>query len=518
MSAPLKTMNTIKQVLRLHMLGKSNKSIVKITGISKNTVKKYLQLAHSISIDLPVLLEMDDNVLEQHFIARNQGDEQRYEELEAMFPSMVKELGHEPGVTRWQLWGEYKAKHQSGYAYSQFCYYLQQHMQKKLATMHIEHHPGESMYVDFTGKKLHIVDHQTGEVMDVDVFVALLGYSQYTYVEAVKSQKMEDFITATENSLHYFSGCPKLIVSDNLKSAVTKASRFEPEINETFLDFANHYGMGSDPTRPYKPKDKPLVENAVKIIYSRVFAALRNRTFFSLTELNAAIKECIDKHNRTPFQGLAESRYDRFETVERVSLHALPKERFEMKTIRELTVQKNCHIELRQDKHYYSAPHRYIGERVRVIYTQDSVSIYYQGDRIAYHIRDFKPGGYTTIEEHLTSAHAFFLSWSPGKFINWGADIGEGVAIYIKKVIEAKAYPEQAYKSCLGILSLAKKDSKENLVAACKRATELEVYNYSIIKNMLQNKTYLRQDNDLGKSSQYRLPLHENIRGAASYQ
>jgi transposase len=517
MSAPLKTMSTIKQVLRLNMLGKSNKGIAKTTGLSKNTVKKYLQLAHSMAIDLPALMEMEDALLEQQFVTRNHGEEQRYEELEALFPGMIQELGVKPGVTRWVLWGEYRAKHKGGYGYSQFCYYLQQHMHKKAATMHIEHHPGESMYVDFTGKKLHIVDQETGDIQAVEVFVALLGYSQYAYVEAIRSQKMEDFITAVENALFYFQGCPKLIVSDNLKSAVTKASRYEPELNDTFLDFSNHYNMGSDPTRPYKPKDKPLVENAVKIVYSRVFAALRNKTFFRLPELNVAIKECIDKHNRTPFQGFTESRYDRYETTERATLHALPQNRFEIKTIRELTVQQNCYIEIRQDRHYYSAPHRYIGKHIRVIYTQTSVSIYFKGDRVAFHVRDFKPG-YTTIPEHLTSTHAFFLSWSPEKFTNWGTDIGVEVGDYIKKVIESKPFPEQAYKSCLGILSLAKKDSRENLIKACKRASDIGVYNYVIIKTILQNKAHLHIEDDLEESNQYKLPLHENIRGASSYQ
>jgi transposase len=510
-------MSTIKQILRLNLLGKSNKYIVKTTGISKNTVKKYLQLAQNLPFDIAVLLEMEETMLEQHFITKNQTEVLRYETLEALLPSIVKELGSTPGVSRWILWDEYRIKDPTGYSYSQFCYYLQQHMHKKLATMHIEHQAGEHMYVDFTGKKLQVVDPRTGEIRYMEVFVALLGYSQYTYVEAVESQKLEDFISANENALHYFGGCPRLIVSDNLKSAVKRACRYEPEINETFMDFANHYQMGADPTRPYKPKDKPLVENAVKIIYSRVFAALRSRTFFSLEELNTAVKECIDKHNKTPFQGQAESRFDRFESVEKATLHALHEDRFEIKTIRDFSLQSNCHVELRQDKHYYSAPHRYIGKSVRVIFTQTWVSIYCKGERIAYHKRSLKPG-YTSVADHLPSTHQFFLSWSPEKFISWASDIGEGVAEYIKKVIDAKPFPEQAYKSCLGILDFAKKDTKENLRAACKRASQAGVYNYTIIKKIMQNKAYLQQEENQDDKGQYKLPLHENIRGASSYK
>jgi transposase len=384
--------------------------------------------------------------------------------------------------------------------------------------MHIDQQPGEHLYVDFAGKKLEVVNPVTGEIRPVEVYVALLGYSQLTYVEATQSQKIPDFINASENAVHFFGGSPRVVVCDNLKTAIKKASTYEPDVNETFMDFANHYHMSVIPARPHKPKDKPLVENAVKIVYSRVYAALRHRTFFSLAELNQAIRECVEKHNRILFQGLQESRWDRFEAREKVILQTLPVNRFEIKTFVEHTVQKNCHIRLGEDKNYYSVPYRYIGQKVRVIYTQNTVSIYSQGQRIAFHSRSFKAGFYTTVPEHLTSAHRFYLDWSPEKFIQWALDMGEDVADYIKKVLDTKPHPEQAYKSCLGILTLAKKDSRENLRAACKRASELGIYNYSIIKNQLQNKSFLLNDEEQEKSCQYKLPFHENIRGASFYQ
>lgn len=513
MSAPIKAMSVIKQILRLSLQGNSIKSIARNAGVSKNTVKKYLQLSGSLGIGIEKLFEMEDPVLEKLFMGKSSEEDHPSEELKEIMPKLVEEL-NKVGVTRWTIWGKYRALHPNGYSYSRFCYHLQQHMEYQKATMHIDHSPGECVYVDFAGKKLPITDHQTGEIRQVEVLVAMLGFSQLTYVEALESQRLGDFIRAMENALYYFGGTPKVVVSDNLKSAIKTASRYEPDVNETFLDFANHYNMGVAPTRPYKPKDKALVEGGVKIIYSRVYAILRNRVFTQLGELNTAIGQCVDNHNRMLFQGLNESRWDRFINQEKQVLQKLPVNRFEIKTIVELTVQTNCHVRITENKNYYSAPHRYIGKKVRVIYTHQNVSIYYKGTRIAYHRRSFKPGFYTTVKDHLSSTHQFYLDWSPQKFISWGKGIDLVVADYIEKVLASRPYPEQGYKSCLGILSLAKKEGKENLIAACKRASSLGVHNYCFIKNQLQNKTFL----DIETNSQYRLPLHENIRGANNYQ
>lgn len=510
-------MSIIKQILRLRLQGKSTKCIARQSGVSRNTVKKYLQLVGNMEKGIEGLIGMGDPELEELFTGRSDRDDQACRELKEMLPKYAGEL-EKVGVTRWILWGEYRANHSHGYSYSRFCHYLQQYLERKGATMHIDHQPGECVYVDFAGKKLSLADSVTGELRQVEVLVALLGFSQHTYVEAVEGQKLGDFIGAAENALHSFGGSPRAIVSDNLKSAVKKASRYEPDVNESFLDFANHYNMVAAPARPYKARDKALVESAVRIIYSRVYAALRNRVFTSLGELNAAIRECVDKHNHTPFQGAEESRRDRLEKQERSFLQKLPVNRFEMKSIVELTVQKNCHVRISENKNYYSVPYRYIGKKVRVIYTQSHVSIYYQGTRIAYHARSLKPGAYITVKEHMSSTHRFYLEWSAQKFINWAMDIDPLVADYIEKLIASKPYPEQAYKSCLGILHLARKEEKSHLVAACKRASSLGVYNYNFIKNQLQSKTCLQSETNPEGGKQYRLPLHENIRGASVFQ
>jgi transposase len=384
MSAPIKRMSTIKQILRLWIQGKSIKSIARSTLVSKNTVKKYLQLVQSMGLSVEALLEKEDPELERLLSGRGASGDRELTMLMSMIPELSRAIGE--GINRWTLWGEYWAKRPSGYSYSRFCFHLQQYLDQQKATMHIEHQPGEHMYIDFTGKKLSVVDPETGEIREAEVFVSLLGYSQLTYVEAIYTQTLGDFIRATENALRYFGGSPRVVVCDNLKSAVKRASRFEPAINDSFNDFANHYQMVVLPARPYKPKDKALVENAVKIIYNRIFAVLRDRVFYSLSELNAAIRSCLEEHDRLLFQGRDESRRSRYESVEKHTLTPLPINGFELKKYLEVTVQKNCHIEVREDRHYYSVPHRYIGKKVRVVYTQSTVTIYFQGESVAFHL------------------------------------------------------------------------------------------------------------------------------------
>ena len=313
MAGKIVCMSILKQIINLKMQGQSRKSISKAVGTSKTTVKKYLQLIESKCLDYRILLSMEDHELEALFNSPPEEMAIRNTDMQDMMLYFVKEL-ERVGVTRWVLWGEYKTKHPDGYSYSQFCYHLQQHLKAKSATMHFEHEPGDKLFIDYAGKKLHIVDSQTGEIKDVEVYIATLGYSQYTYVEASMNQKKETYIRSTENALHFFGGVPRVLVCDNLKSAVTKASKYEADLNNDFLDFANHYQTAVLPTRSAKPKDKSLVEKSVSIIYSRIYAKLRDRVFHTLNELNVAIREHLVEHNNTLFQGKDYSRFQCFET------------------------------------------------------------------------------------------------------------------------------------------------------------------------------------------------------------
>ena len=515
MAGKIVSMYKLKQIISLKMQGQSRKSIAKAVATSKTTVKKYLQLIESNQWDCQWLLSIEDNELEALFNGPPQDVTLRFADLQSMMTYFAKEL-ERVGVNRWVLWGEYRNKHPDGYSYSQFCYYLQQYTKAKSSTMHFEHEPGDKLFIDYAGKKLHLVDAHTGEIIDVEVYIATLGYSQLTYVEASLNQQKESFIKSTENALLYFGGVPKVLVCDNLKSAVTKASKYEADLNNDFLDFANHYQTAVLPTRSAKPKDKAHVEKSVSIVYSRIYAKLRDRVLHTLPELNAAIREHLIEHNNTLFQGKDYSRSQCFETDERAHLKPLASERYQLKEYSQVQVLKNSHVHVHKDKHYYSVPYRYIGEKVKIICTGSTVNIYYKTERIAVHSRDFRPYKYTTTKEHLPSTHQFVADWNPTKFITWAASIHPDVEQYIKKILDSRAYPEQTYRSCVGILSMEKKVGKERLIAACKRAEHFNIYNYKVISNILQNKLDVMSPEE-ENTSQMVLPFHENIRGAEYY-
>jgi transposase len=372
------------------------------------------------------------------------------------------------------------------------------------------------MYVDFAGDKLNLVDQQTGEIQPVEVFVAILGASQLTYVEAVMTQQKEDFIAACENAMLYYNGVPAAIVPDNLKSAVTKSSKYEPTINETFADFAEHYATTILPARAYRPRDKALVENAVKIIYSRIYAKIRGTQYHSLEALNTAIRSALEEHNNAFLRGRNYSRRQQFDEIEKAVLMPLPALKYELKKHLYATVAKNGHVGLSLDKHYYSVPYRFIGKKVKLLFSRHSVEIYYNYERIALHTRTKSSYQYTTDKEHLASTHRFVSDWTPERFISWAQSIHEDVKLYILKVLDRKQHPEQAYKSCLGILGFAKKVGNDRLIKACQRALGYGAYNYKTIQKILEKELDLRDSPD--ETDQLRMPFHDNIRGENYYQ
>ena len=378
----------------------------------------------------------------------------------------------------------------------------------------MEHKAGDKLYVDFAGDKLQIIDKQTGEIQNVEVFVAILGASQLTYAEAVMTQQKEDFIGACENALHYYGGVPAAIVPDNLKSAVTKSSKYEPVLNETFADFASHYNTAILPARAYRPRDKALVENAVRILYTRIYAKLRGRHFFSLEELNVAIRTELEEHNSLILTGRNYSRRQQFEEIERITLLPLPELRYELKKTLFVTVMQNGHVCLHADKHYYSVPYRFIGKKVKLMYSRHSVEIFYNYERIAIHKRLKSPFNYTTEKEHLASSHRFVSEWNPERFISWAEGIHEDVRLYILKILDRKQHPEQAYKSCVGVLGFSKKVGNERLIKACQRALGYGMYNYKTIQKILENGL----ENQEEENEQLQMPLHDNIRGEEYYQ
>lgn len=509
-------MSKLKQIIRLRNEGVALQTIARAVSISRNTVKKYLRLIEVKGLEAFSLLQMEDNALEALLDDPDPEDQERLGCLEELFPYFERELGR-TGVTRWVLWGEYRQQYPSGFSYSRFCAHFSQWKRQRSATLFFEHTPADKLFIDFTGKKLALADPSTGQVTEVEVYVAILGYSQLTYVQAVATQRKEDFIAATENALHFFGGVPRALVPDNLKSAVLKADKYEAELNADFLDFANHYATSVLPARSYKPRDKAHVERAVNIAYSRIFAPLRNQVFHSLKALNTAIAALLESHNNKHFQQRPVSRRTLFEQDERALLSALPAERYELKKFKEITVMKNGYVQLSEDKHSYSVPYRYIGCRVKIIYSATQVSVFYNRERIAYHARSSKRYGHSTIHDHMSSSHQFVAEWNPDKFTSWAAAIAPVVKDYITRILETASYPETAYRSCVGILSYDKKVGRQRLIQAVERATYFGAYNYTIIKKILSSgldQLAFGEEEANGKS----LPEHNNIRGASTYQ
>lgn len=509
-------MSKLKQIIRLRADGVPLQTIATAVDISRNTVKKYLRLIEARRLSASDLLAMEDTALEALLADTDSTDQERLSTLTALFPYMEKEL-HRTGVTRWILWGEYKVQHPDGFSYSRFCDYFKQYKISQSSTLHFEYQPADKLFIDFTGKKLSVVDRESGAVTEVEIYVAILGFSQLTYVEAVASQRKEDFISATQNALHFFGGVPKVLIPDNLKSGVTKADKYEAEINSTFLDFANHYGTSVLPARSHKPRDKAHVEKAVNIVYSRIFAPLRNQIFYSLTSLNQAIASLLSDHNNKSFQQRPISRRTLFDEQERHLLSPLPLHSYHIKQFKEVTVMKNGFIQLWEDRHYYSVPYRFIGRKVKLIYSSVEVSVYYNKERIAYHLRSTKKYSHSTIPEHLASTNRFVSEWNAEKFIGWASSIAPVVKDYVTRILEANTYPEQAYRSCVGILSFEKKVGRGRLIDAIERATYYGAFNYSMIKKILQSgldRVAFGEE----ETGQQALPLHDNIRGAEQYK
>lgn len=514
MAGKTKNMSEIKQLLRLHKQGEGKRSIARTLNISKNTVKEYLNKLSASKLSIEMLLLMEEPSLEKFFHPGNPAyKDNRFEELRNDFEYIVKELG-KTGVTRTLLWEEYRLKTPDGYSLSQFNHHLSQYLLKKNPSLPLTHNPGEKLFVDFAGKTISYIDKETGEIINCQVFVACMPYSDYGFCMAVRSQKVNDFIYALEHCLRHFGGSPQVLVPDNLKSAVIKSDRYEPSINTVLNDFANHYNMSVVPARAKKPKDKALVENQVKLIYNRVYARLRDRQFFSIHELNEAMAEKTKIHNQTRMQQKDYCREECFLSEEKPLLNPLPENAFEIKCYRNYTVAKNNHIYLTQDKHYYSVPYQYIGEKVKVIYTPSIVKIYHNAKQIVVHQRNYQQGKYTTIKEHLCSTHQHYLNRSPDYYKDKALKISPVFHELIEKLFNTKQYPEQLYRTCDGLFSLSKKTDADVFEKACKKALEHNCYKFYFLQNIIRNKTY---ENDTSETTN-KIPKHQNLRGAEYYK
>ena len=507
----------LKQIIRLHIDGLSNREISRTLGISRNTINNYIHLFNVCDKGLEDLLLMKEPELRELFSIKTTINQERYNEL-VEYLAKVKLAKDHPGFTFQHHYSEYRSTVVNPYGYTQFLEHYHRKYTKLKGSMKLDHKAGHEMMIDFAGKHLYITDKESGELIPVEVFVAILPFSQYTYVEACMSQKREDLVNCSAHALSFYGGVPKAIVSDNLKSAVSRSSRYEPQINKTLKDFALHYGCVINPTRAYSPQDKALVENAVNLVYQRIYYPLRNMTFFSLNDLNREIKRLLDDYNDVLFQRKEASRKELFQSIERNELKPLPSSAYEMKDYRRAKVQQMGYVYFSPDKNYYSVPYRYIGKHTQIHYTKSWVEVYFNNERIALHKRNPVKGSYNTIQEHLSSTHQAYKKWSPEYFKTLARPHGEAVMMFVERLIHQCDYPETGYKRAMGVIQLHKEYGSERLNNACQRALYANAFKYNTIKNILKNNLDKEQQlfDDIFSTKPH-IPRHDNIRGSDTY-
>jgi len=510
---PIK-MEQLKLILRLHEKGYSKKQIVRETGIARNTVKKYLANQYD---DKP--LDLKNNKLIS--IASFNDDttdfiSSRYERLLEYFKGVEGSLKL-TGVTSQLLWQEYKQVDQEGYCYSQYCYHFNEYIRHKEVVMHLEHKAAERTMVDFAGKKLSYVDMNTGELIQCQVFISVLPYSGLIYCKAVHSQNTYDFAECINSMLKFYGGASQTILCDNLKTAVNRPSKYEPVFTELCYQMGEHYNSCFSATRPYKPRDKAMVEKAVNIVYNHIYGPLRNDTFCSLNDLNAAIQQKQNKLNDKNYKGSVYSRNQLFTENEKKLLTPLPNEAFKPKKVVHLTVQRNYHIQLSENHHYYSVPYMYTGKKVKVLYDNSIVEIYHNGARIAVHQRNNLAKAYHTIGDHMPPNHQqaiLIQGWTKEDLLRKASNIGIHVLQVAERILSSSIYPEQNYKSCHGLILLQNKYDKNRIDCACKRALNGTRIGYAIIRDIL----LIGLDKQLDLFENTPLPKHDNIRGPEEYK
>lgn len=476
-------MRHLREILRHKwVLGRSHRDTARSVGVSAGSVGGAVSRAKERGLDWAAVMSLTDASLDERLYGPlNAGRDDR------PLPDATKihiEL-RKVGVTLQLLHLEYLESHPDGYRYTKFCEVYREWLQRRGPTMRQTHEVGDKLFVDYSGKRPRIADPQTGECIEVELFVAVLGASNYTYVEATRTQRVHDFIGSHVRALTFYSGVPRLLVPDQLRSAVRVPCSYEPGIQRTYEELAKHYGTAVMPARAGRPRDKAKVEVAVLVAQRWVLARLRNQTFFSLSELNARIAELCDELNDRKMRVYGESRRQLFERIERNALSPLPSERFECAEWKDVRVNIDYHVEV--DHHYYSAPYTRQHQQLESRTTATTVELLLRGERVTTHVRSYVRGKHTTKPEHMPAAHQKHLEWTPSRMISWGASIGASTAELVEKIIAARPHPEHGYRSCLGILRLSKRYGTTRLESACRRALQVNALSYRHIEATLRN-------------------------------
>ena len=512
MPAKRLSMRKIKEVLRLKWgQGLSNRQIAKACGIARPTVAEYLRRVAEAGLAWPLPADVDEAALERQLFPPP-----------PLLPAQVRgvpdwALVHQAlkhkGVTLFLLWQEYRETHPEGYQYSWFCDHYRAWQGKLDVVMRQDHRAGEKLFVDYAGQTMPVVDRDTGEIREAQIFVAVLGASNYTYAEATWTQGLADWIGSHRRAFSFLGGVPELVVPDNLRAGVSKAHRYEPDTNPTYQDMAAHYGVAVLPTRVRRPRDKAKVEAGVLVVERWILAALRRRTFFSLTELNAAIGGLLEKLNARPFKKLPGSRRAHFEALDKPALRPLPSAPYVYAEWKKARVHIDYHVAV--EGHYYSVPYALIKKQLDVRITQHTLECFYRGNRVASHRRSLHKGRHTTLPAHMPESHRQAGEWTPQRLSSWAAKTGPATEKLITTVLTSRKHPQQAYRSCLGILRLGKAYGDDRLEAACRRALILGSHSYKSIESILKHRL---DDKPLAEQQELALPEdHDNIRGPSYY-
>jgi transposase len=512
MSQERLSMRKINEVLRLKWVnGLSNRAIARSCRISHSTVSEYVKRAAAAGLQWPLPEELDEESLYVRLFPEGRRAAKQVVQALPDWEQVQEEL-KKRNVTLRLLWVEYREAYAEGYGYSQYCELYRRYVSKLDPPMRLNHKAGEKLFVDYAGDTIPVIDAEHEELRVAQIFVAVLGASSYTYAEAQPSQEMVNWIGGHVRALAFFGGAPQMLVPDNLTQGVKHPNRYEPDLNPTYLELAQHYGVAVIPARVRRPRDKAKVEVGVQVVERWILARLRNQTFFSLAGLNRAIAGLLPELNNRPMKHLEKSRRQLFEELDQPALRPLPQTPYEYATWKTARVNIDYHVEF--EKHFYSVPYELIHREVRIRASERMIEIFQQSkpQAVALHPRSRVPGRFSTQIAHMPLKHQKAAEWTPERLLRWADEIGPHTRQLIGSILASRQHPEQAFRSCLGILRLSSQQPHAQMERACQMAREAKTLNYQGVKAFLEHLPPASpSENDL-------LPIHENIRGNSYYQ
>ena len=510
MPAERLTMRRLREIFRLKAMGLSGRKIARSLSLSPTTVGEYLRRAKVAGITWPLPSDLDDEALEKAlFVSR---EEQRAARPLPDWRWVHTELKRKH-VTLALLWQEYRSQHPDGYQYSQFCDLYRAWVKDLHVWMRQTHRGGEKLFVDYSGDGIPWVDPVSGKPQEAQVFVAVLGASNYTYAQATSTQQLPDWLACHVHAFEFLGGVPEVVVPDQPRTSVKRPCRYDPDLNPAYGELARHYGTCVIPARPRRPRDKAKVEVGVLIAQRWIIAALRNRTFYSIAEINVAIHELLEKLNHRLMRKLKRSRRELFKELDQPNLQPLADSRFEYAEWKiGARVNLDYHVEF--EKSLYSVPYQYAHKQVDVRATAKAIEVFHQQRRIASHARSYKKFSYSTEKEHMPRSHRAHLEWTPSRILNWAEKVGPSTAQLLERIMAERPHPEQGYRACLGILRLSKTYGEERVEKASKRALPFRFHSYGSVESILKKGL---DDQPLPEVSSESLPVHENVRGSHYY-